>query len=36
VFSTLREARHIRWLNRTFGGLFIGAAVLLATFKKAN
>jgi homoserine/homoserine lactone efflux protein len=35
VFSTLREAHHIRWLNRTFGSLFVGAALLLASFKKA-
>ena len=36
VFSTLREPHHIRWLNRAFGGLFMGAAVLLATFRRAN
>lgn len=35
VLSTLREPHHIRWLNRTFGSLFIGAALLLATFRKA-
>ena len=35
VLSTLREPHHIRWLNRTFGSLFIGAAVLLATFRAA-
>jgi homoserine/homoserine lactone efflux protein len=35
VFSSLREPHHIRWLNRTFGGLFIGAAVLLASFRRA-
>jgi homoserine/homoserine lactone efflux protein len=36
VFATLREPHHIRWLNRTFGGMFIGAAMLLATFRRAN
>jgi homoserine/homoserine lactone efflux protein len=35
VFSTLREPHHLKWLNRTFGTLFIGAATLLATFRKA-
>ncbi len=35
VFASLREPRHIRWLNRTFGGLFVGAALLLATFRRA-
>jgi len=35
VFSTLREPHHIRWMNRAFGSLFVGAAVLLATFRKA-
>jgi homoserine/homoserine lactone efflux protein len=35
VFSSLRDVRHLRWLNRFFGSLFIGVAVLLATFKKA-
>ena len=35
VFASLREPHHIRWLNRTFGGLFVGAALLLATFRKA-
>ena len=36
VFATLREPHHIRWLNRAFGSLFIGAALLLATFRKAT
>jgi len=35
VFASLREPRHLRWLNRTFGSLFIGAAALLATFRRA-
>ena len=34
VLSSLREARHIRLLNRVFGSLFVGAALLLATFRK--
>lgn len=36
VFSSLREPHHLRWLNRTLGSLFIGAALLLATFKKVT
>ncbi len=36
VFASLREPHHIRWLNRTFGSLFVAAALLLATFKKAT
>ena len=31
----LRAPRQIRLVNRLFGGLFVGAAVLLATFKRA-
>ena len=27
-------AAHIRWLNRGFGSLFVGAGVLLATFRR--
>ena len=34
VFSSLREPHHIRLLNRVFGSLFVGAALLLATFRK--
>ena len=30
----LREPHHIRWMNRTFGGLFVAAGALLATFKR--
>jgi homoserine/homoserine lactone efflux protein len=29
----LRDARHLRWINRVFGTLFIGLAMLLATFR---
>ena len=36
VVASLREPHHIRWLNRTFGSLFVAAALLLATFKKAT
>ena len=35
VLSALREPHHIRWLNRAFGGLFIGAGLLLASFKRS-
>ncbi len=34
VFATLREPHHLRWLNRAFGTLFVGAAALLATFER--
>lgn len=36
VLGTLRSARHQRWMNRAFGGLFVAAAVLLATFRRAG
>jgi len=32
----LRAPRQIRFVNRLFGGLFVGAAALLATFKRAG
>ena len=35
VLSALREPVHIRWLNRSFGGLFVGAGLLLAGFKRS-
>jgi homoserine/homoserine lactone efflux protein len=35
VLRTLREPAQVRWLNRMFGTLFIAAATLLATMKKA-
>jgi homoserine/homoserine lactone efflux protein len=35
VLRLLREPRQVRWMNRFFGGLFVGAAVFLATFKRA-
>jgi threonine/homoserine/homoserine lactone efflux protein len=31
----LRAPRQIRFVNRLFGGLFVGAAALLAGFKRA-
>jgi len=34
VLRLLRNARHIRWMNRLFGSLFILAGVLLATFRR--
>jgi homoserine/homoserine lactone efflux protein len=34
VLRTLREPHHVRWINRTFGGLFVAAGALLATFKR--
>ncbi|GAA5235942.1 threonine transporter RhtB [Verticiella sediminum] len=33
VLRLLRSRRHIRWLNRGFGGLFIAAGAWLATFR---
>ena len=35
VLSALRSTRQILIMNRTFGSLFIAAAALLATFKRA-
>ncbi len=35
MLRALREPHHIRWMNRTFGGLFVAAGALLATFKRA-
>jgi homoserine/homoserine lactone efflux protein len=34
LLRALSEPHHIRWMNRTFGGLFVAAGALLATFKK--
>jgi homoserine/homoserine lactone efflux protein len=34
VLAALREPRHIRAVNRTFGGLFVAAGALLATFRR--
>ena len=35
VLSALRTPARLRWLNRFFGGLFIGLAALLATFRRS-
>jgi len=35
VLGALKEKRHIRALNRTFGSLFVVAGTLLALFKRA-
>ena len=35
VLSALRDPAHIRKLNLTFGGLFVGAGLLLAGFKRS-
>lgn len=35
VLRALREPQHVRWLNRSFGSLFILAGALLASFRRA-
>ncbi|MDP5238663.1 LysE family transporter [Uliginosibacterium sp. 31-16] len=35
VLRALHDPRHIRWLNRGFGSLFIGAGLLLAGFRRS-
>ena len=35
VLTLLREPHHVRWVNRTFGGLFVAAGAVLATFRRA-
>lgn len=35
VLRALREPHHVRWLNRTFGGLFVLAGALLGSFRRA-
>ncbi|HSI57607.1 MAG TPA: homoserine/homoserine lactone efflux protein [Ideonella sp.] len=35
VLGLLRSPRQIRWMNRSFGSLFIAAGALLAMFKRA-
>ncbi len=35
VLSLLRAPVQIKWMNRTFGSLFIGAGAMLAGFKRA-
>ncbi len=34
VLSLLRSPSQVRWINRMFGGLFVGIAVMLASFRK--
>jgi homoserine/homoserine lactone efflux protein len=35
LLRVLRDARHVRWVNRAFGGMFVAAGALLATFRRA-
>ena len=35
VLGSLRSPAHRRWMNRTFGSLFIAAGLLLASFKRS-
>jgi homoserine/homoserine lactone efflux protein len=35
VLRTLDQAHHARWMNRTFGGLFMIAGSVLATYRRA-
>lgn len=35
VLRLLKSSRHIRWMNRGFGALFILAGVFLATFRRS-
>ncbi|HUQ27454.1 MAG TPA: LysE family transporter [Usitatibacter sp.] len=32
VFAAMRDERHLRWVNRTLGGTFVAAGVVLASF----
>ncbi|WP_018604562.1 LysE family transporter [Uliginosibacterium gangwonense] len=34
VLHVLRDPGHLRWVNRCFGGLFVGAGALLAEFRR--
>lgn len=36
VLRLLRSARHIRWMNRSFGAMFIAAGAFLATFRRVS
>jgi homoserine/homoserine lactone efflux protein len=36
ILRLLREPKQIRWMNRTFGGLFVAAGGLLATFNRTT
>lgn len=35
VLRALDQPHHVRWMNRSFGGLFVAAGTLLATFRRA-
>jgi len=35
VLHALREPHHLRIMNRVFGGLFVVAGTLLATFRRS-
>jgi homoserine/homoserine lactone efflux protein len=34
VLRSLDQPHHVRWMNRAFGGLFMAAGTLLATFRR--
>lgn len=36
VLRELKSERHIRWMNRSFGGLFVAAGTALAFFRRAD
>lgn len=36
VLRLLREPHHVRWINRTFGGLFVAAGAVLAAFRRGT
>lgn len=36
VLRLLREPHHVRWINRSFGAMFIAAGAALATFRRAG
>jgi homoserine/homoserine lactone efflux protein len=36
VLGLLREPHHVQWMNRTFGGLFVAAGAVLATFRRTT
>jgi len=36
VLRALDQPHHVRWMNRTFGGLFVVAGTLLASFRRAT
>lgn len=36
VLGALRSPRQLRWMNRSFGGLFVAAGLFLALFRRAG